>query len=304
MVFQMNRHYVPTRSVGSMRPDISAFNGRNIRELNEDDMRKVAPSIFATTAHESRSDRFRPIPTIEIIRAMIKEGFSPVGAMQSSTRDASKREFTKHLVRFRRLNDGAATKALAVGDTTFELLLRNGNDGSSAYDLLAALFRLACLNGMVSKVGDVDSVKIRHSGDVQSKVIEGTYRVLGTAEAVLAAPQDWSRIAMNRDERNALAESAHILRFADSEGNVNTPIQPAQLLIPRRAADTDANLWTTFNVIQENVLKGGLTGMGRDSNNRPRRSTTRLINGIDQNVKLNQALWTLTAKMAELKAAA
>jgi predicted DNA-binding ribbon-helix-helix protein len=304
MTFQMHRGFRSVAgSAGVPRVGISAFNGKAVA-LTEDEMRRAAPSIFAETAHDSRSDRFRPIPTIEVIRALQREGFSPVGVMQSTTRDPGKVPFTKHLVRFRRLDISTTTKALSVGDTTFECLLKNANDGSAAYDLLASLFRLACLNGMVTKIGDMDSVKVRHSGDVASKVIEGTYRVLDTAETVLRAPQDWSQIELNRDERMALAESSHMVRFADAEGNVNTPIQPAQLLIPRRPADNAHNLWTTFNVIQESVIKGGLSGMGRDIHNRPRRSTTRTVNGIDQGVRLNQALWTLAEKMAELKAAA
>jgi hypothetical protein len=55
--------------------------------------------------------------------------------------------------------------------------------------------------------------------------------------------------------------------------------------------------------VQENCLKGGLTALGRDKNNRPRRTTTRAVNGIDQDVRLNRALFTLASKMAELKAA-
>lgn len=53
------------------------------RALTEDEMRKAAPSIFATAAHESRSERFQPIPTIEILRGLMAEGFMPVGAKQS-----------------------------------------------------------------------------------------------------------------------------------------------------------------------------------------------------------------------------
>jgi len=42
-------------------------------------------------------------------------------------------------------------------------------------------------------------------------------------------------------------------------------------------------------------------GIARDANNRPRRVTTRAVNGIDQDVKLNKALWVLAERMAELK---
>jgi hypothetical protein len=109
---------------------------------------------------------------------------------------------------------------------------------------------------------------------------------------------------MHPRERAAFAEAAHTLRFADAEGVVDTPIQPAQLLVPRRHDDTGQDLWRTFNVVQENVMRGGLTAMRRDHHSRPRRVTTRAVNGIDQDVRLNKALWTLAERMAELKAAA
>jgi hypothetical protein len=53
------------------------------RALTEDQMRKIAPSIFATQAHESRSERFQPIPTIEVLRGLMNEGFMPVGVKQA-----------------------------------------------------------------------------------------------------------------------------------------------------------------------------------------------------------------------------
>ena len=89
------------------------FDG-TARALTEDQLRRVAPSIFAVEAHESRSAKFAPIPTIDILRGLMAEGFSPVGAKQSRTRDASKREFTKHLIRLRRLDEDTR---YSVGDT-------------------------------------------------------------------------------------------------------------------------------------------------------------------------------------------
>jgi hypothetical protein len=204
------------------------------------------------------------------------------------------------MLRLRRLDDG---KKYNVGDSVFEIILKNANDGSAAYDLLAGLFRVLCLNSLVVQTDDTESLRVRHSGDVQSKVIEGTYRILDTAEQTLKAPQDWPQIALSREERAIFAEGVHALRFGDVDGNINTPITASQLLLPRRPADQGTDLWTTFNVAQENCIRGGLTAMGRDANNRPRRTTTRGVNGIDQDVKLNRALWTLASKMAELKAA-
>lgn len=261
-------------------------------------MLKVAPSIFAVTAHESRSDRFKPIPTIELLRALTKEGFVPVGAKQSHTRIEGKAEFTKHLIRLRRIDDG---KSYSVGDNVCEILLKNANDGTSAYELMAGLFRIRCLNSLVAQVGTLEAIKVRHSGDVAGRVIEGTYTVLNEAEKVLAAPQDWSGISLNGDEQAILANAAHLLRFGNADGETSTPIKPEQLLIPRRYDDRAHDLWTVYNVIQENAIKGGLRGVARDEFGRPRRVKSRAVNGIDQDIKLNKALWTLSQKMAELK---
>lgn len=271
------------------------------RALSEDEMRRVAPSIFAVTAHDSRSERFQPIPTIDVLRGLQREGFQPVGVKQSRTREESKVDFTKHLIRLRRLDDGSVYK---VGDTVCEILLKNANDGTSAYELMAGLFRIRCLNSLVAQTGTLANVKVRHSGDVATKVIEGTYSVLGEAREALGAPADWGMQVLNQDERMAFAQAAHLLRFGEADGETVTPITPEQIIRPRRPDDRDRDLWTTFNVAQENCIRGGLHGIDRNDPMRPRRVTTRAIKGIDQDVKLNKALWVLAQEMAKLKKAA
>ena len=271
------------------------------RALSEDEMRRAAPSIFAARPHVSRSERFRAIPTIEVLRGLEKEGFLAVGARQSASRDASKTDYTRHMIRLRRLDNA---RQYRVGDTVCEIILRNANDGTSAYELMAGLFRIRCLNSLVARIATIDSIRVRHSGDALAKVIDGTYRVLTQAEAVLAAPRDWARIALDDDAKTALAASAHTLRFGDADGKAKTPIKPAQLLTPRRADDRADDLWTVMNVIQENIMRGGLSARApatTDQHGRWRRGrlvTTRAVNNIDQDVRLNRALWVLGERMA------
>lgn len=267
------------------------------RPLNEDELRAVAPSIFATEAHESRSERFAPIPTFDVLRALEKEGFFPVAAKQSVTRDEGKAPFTKHLIRLRRFDNVEAYK---VNDTVAEIILKNANDGTSAYDLMCGLFRILCMNSLVAKTQTLDSVKVRHSGNAIENVIEGTYRVLSESQRCLAAPQDWSAINTSQEARDAFAEAAHVLRFGETDDNAPPAIQPRALLAPRRSEDRAQDFWTIFNVVQENAIRGGLHGVRRDAINRRRRVTTRPVNGIDQDVKLNKALWVLGERMASI----
>ena len=267
---------------------ITKFN--HARPLTEEQLFAAAPSIFARTAHPSRSERFATIPTIDVVRGMAKEGFLPFRAAQSVARAADRRPYTKHMVRFRKVD----RDDLIVGDSILEIVLVNGNDGSSIYRLDAGVFKIACLNGLITKSADYGSVKRRHTGDALSDVIDGTYEVLDNADKVLGSIEDWAKIRLGERARMALAHGAHVERFGEDEARIT----PEQLLIPRRAADTGKDLWTTFNVVQENVIAGGLVAPRRVGH-RDRRQTTRPVNGIDQNVKLNKALWVMAEYLAD-----
>lgn len=67
--------------------------------LSEDQMRAAAPSIFAEGKHESRSERYTYIPTIDVLRGLRKEGFEPFMVAQGHSRIEGKTEYTKHMIR-------------------------------------------------------------------------------------------------------------------------------------------------------------------------------------------------------------
>lgn len=292
------------------------FRLRNSEPLTMDEMQARVPAIFAPAPHASRSDRYVYIDSVEVLQGIMAEGFEPVEVRASRCRDAERRPFTKHMICFRKPDGGGTRK---VGDVSYEVIMRNAHDGTGSYELSASLFRLVCLNGMRVPESTVDVVRVQHRGDtnkVLHSVIDGAYAVLDGADKVIDATQTWKSITLLPDEQEALAVSAHHLRFADAQGETHTAIEPRQLLHPRRFQDSQdvsilglygqrglpkPNLWTTFNVIQENTIRGGLSAIGRDARNRPRRTTTREVRGIDQDVKLNRALWLLAENMAKIK---
>jgi len=271
------------------------------RFLTEDEIRSAAPSVFATTAHESRSARFKPIATIDVIRMLDQEGFGVVGAKQSVARLEDRKDFTKHMLRLRKKDEVQRR----VGDTVFEVLLKNANDGTAAYDLLSGLFRIRCLNSLVAMDTQMSTQRVRHSGDVAPKVIEGVFSVVKDAERALNAPDQWGQLQLAAPEQMFLAEAAHAIRFpVDENNNATTNVKPEQMLHVRRTGDAGTDLWTVFNRVQENVVRGGLDNFGYNAEGRFRRAHTREVKGIDQSTALNRALWTLGEKMAQLKATA
>jgi hypothetical protein len=279
-------------------------HNRNQAPLTLDMVRQYAPSAFATQPHESRSDRYTYIPTVSVIEGMMKAGFQPFSASQSRSRIEGKTEYTKHMIRFRHSD---VSQAIAVGDVLPEVILVNSHDGTSAYKLIAGFFRLVCSNGLMVADSTVGSVSVMHKGNIIQDVIEASNGIIEQSGKALTAVGTWGNLQLTSGEQNAFAEAAHTVRFADSEGKVTTPITAAQLLQPRRSDDVGADLWKTFNRVQENVIKGGLHARAAATvdqygrRQRGRLVSTRQVKGIDQDVRLNRALWQLAERMSELK---
>ncbi|CEF43052.1 DUF945 domain-containing protein [Novacetimonas maltaceti] len=275
----------------------SRFSGNLGRDpLSDEALRHLAKSIFAEDKHESRSDRYAYIPTYEVLAGMRKEGFEPVYAKQGGSRVPGKADFTKHLIRFR--HKGEAGTVRKVGGIYPEVVLVNSHDGTSAYKVMAGLMRLVCLNGLMVSDRELASVSVHHKGDVMAQVIEGSFKVLSESCRAVEAADAWSGVTLNHDEQMILAGAAHEIRFGEE---AETPIEPRQLLAPRRRDDLGSDLWTVGNVVQENVIRGGLRAWGRDANGRRRRVSTREVKAIDADVKINRALWRLNEEMARLK---
>lgn len=251
------------------------------------------PSIFAEEKHSSRSEKYSFIPTFQLLTEMHKEGFFPMEVRQGGSRDEQKRGFTKHLLRFRQ--QGTVP---VVGDTFPEIVLINSHDGTSSYHLNAGWFRLVCSNGMVVSEQAGPSIKVPHRGNV-SDVIEASFKVVEGFSQQKESIEQMAALQLTGPEQEAFASAAAVLRF-DEEHQV----QPRQLLSLHRSADDGSDLWRTLNRVQENIIQGGIRTESINSQGNVVRRRSRAVNGILENIKLNQALWTLAENMQQLKLAA
>lgn len=270
---------------------------RGDQPLTEEQMRTVAPSIFAADKHVSRSERYTYIPTIDVLRGLRREGFAPYEVAQGASRQAGRAEYTKHMVRMRYADQvGAKSEAN-------EIILINSNDGASSYQMLAGVFRFVCRNGLV--VGDVvEDIRIPHKGNIQGEVIEGAFQVLDKFEQVRTSVEAMKLLPLWHGEQLAFATAALALRFGDQasaeeQGDMRSaaPVTPAQLIEARRPGDRGDSVWETFQRVQENVIQGGQPGRSVQG----RRLRTRPVRSIDRGVSLNRALWTLAEEMRRLK---
>ncbi|WP_421694387.1 DUF932 domain-containing protein [Aestuariivirga sp.] len=259
--------------------------------LDNEALFRHVPSVFAREAHDSRSERYVYVRTIEIVEGLRREGWFPFFAVQSVPRDGSRHGHAKHMLRLRR-DDGIGKPEAA------EVIIVNSHDGTSAYQMFAGVLRFVCTNSMIA--GErFEEVRVPHKGGIQDQIIEGVYTVAEDFPRLIDATETMKDTRLSRDEQQVLAEASLVARYGEGE----SPVRPDQIIAPRRREDVGQNLWQTFNVIQENLIRGGLDGRRQTADGRIRRSRTRPINGIDQNVGLNRALWTLAEGMQRLKTA-
>lgn len=257
---------------------------RRDRPLTREELMQHVPSVFGEDKHKSRSDRYSYIPTITILENLQREGFQPFFACQSRVRDPARREYTKHMLRLRRTGQ-------INGQQVPEIIILNSHGGESSFQLLPGIFRSVCTNSLVCGQS-FGEIRVPHRGDVVNKVIEGAYDVLSVFDRMEEKRDAMQSLLLPPLAQHALANAALTYRF----GEEHQPVTATQILTPRRYEDRSDDLWTTYQRIQENLLKGGLPGRTAKG----KRSHTRAVNGIDGDIRLNRVLWVMAENMMDL----
>lgn len=261
--------------------------------LTIDQIREAAPSVFNLHAHESRSERYHVAPTVEVVEAMMADGFKVVLAGQQRSRSADKLLFTRHVLRLRK--DGVHS----INDCFPEVILTNSHDGSSSYRLMFGMFRSLCQTQL--SVGDatIAGQKVTHSAkDTALKVVEGANDVLAKTPILKEAMDRWIGVTLTQKEQELLARQALNLHYGDKV----PPITEQDVLRAATRYDEGDSLWYTFLRIQKNLTEGGLTY--QRTGGKHKRGTTRGIRGVHRSLQFNRKLWDLASATAEMAPAA
>lgn len=268
--------------------EMSAFSAHVPMAL--DDVIARYPTIGQDAPHVSRSERFRVVNSAAILAGLYSEGFRVHGVSLARVRakNAHRYGYEKHMIRLRHVD------ARTVDGCVPEIVMKNAHDGTASWEIFGGLLRFICSNGLV--IGSmIEGFRVRHTGDIYGGVLRAVDDVKTQVADVIPAIEAMRAIELSDRAREEFATRAHALRFKrDAEtGEHNAPVTPLALLTPRRMEDARRDLWTTFNVIQENLTKGGFQGRIMGSNGRMRRSSLRPIRGIDGSVTLNRQLFDL-----------
>ncbi len=256
--------------------------------LTNYELKAQAPTLFTTEPHFNVSEKYHFIPTIDVINEIRKNNWYPVSVSEASVRDADKEGYQQHLVKFRHFDD-----LLVPQDNAVELILFNSHDRSKSFTISAGIFRFVCSNGLVVAENVFESYKIKHIGERDNDVAAAVASITAIKPKLMAKISKLESITLNPFEKESFAQSAIPLRFEE-----HLDVDHRDLLVPHRSEDGKDDLYTVMNVIQENLLRGNVSGVNKESG---RRFTSRKISSLSKDVSINQGLWDIAERIASIK---
>jgi hypothetical protein len=256
--------------------------------LDEDTLRRLAPSIYASGPMLGVSPRYAFLPTGRIVDGLRAQHWMPVEVEEQRIRTEARRGFQKHLLRFRRYE-----QMETLDEWNVELVLINSHDKGCAYQLHAGIYRRICSNGLVLAESSFEAIRFRHAGLLSEEVVQASIRLLDFVPRVGELVNRFRARELEARESLDFARHALLLRYDRLE---SAPVNPDTLLKARRPEDEGTNLWATLNRTQENLERGGVSDFHRDKRGKVR--SVRPLRGIDSKVGLNKGLWGLAERLA------
>lgn len=254
-----------------------------------DELAHVAPAIVATSPAEKVSDRFGMLSTADLIRALGETDWLPVAAEMPNARTAGGALYGRHMIRFRQARDTGLQAR--VNDVVPELVMFNAHDGTTAFRFMAGLYRFICANGMVVADATFGAIYVRHTGQVIRDAQQAALQVADSVPALMCKVEAWKGTQLQLSEQTEFATRAAEIRGMPDRV---TPIT-ARLLRPSRPQDHGADLWHTFNRVQEQILNGGYYGRAEDGYS----CKVRKIGDVSRRMRVNRELWELADTYAQ-----
>lgn len=260
---------------------------QNLTGISMEVAKDKAPAIFATKPADYINQKlYKFTPTTEIINYMKDMGYILTDAKQSKTKIPLRNNYGTHIVSFQhpeifvKDNEGGIEARPTI-------VLLNSHDGSRPIQFEMGLFRLVCSNGLMVKSMDMGSFKERHTKYTFDQVKQLIASKIDTLPKVVEKINDWNGLEMTPKQRHAFAQQA--LQIRAGEERLAEDYEIHSILSPKRKADEGTTLWNCYNVVQENLIRGGF-----QLNNRTARGITNPV----QDMKLNMDLWKLAEEFA------
>ena len=254
--------------------------------LTNQEIAARCPQVFETSYSARRTQKYGQLTTATVIDALRTEGYEVTNAFAQSVRAGSRPTIhNKHCVR---LSHRDFLDTLTPDETRPEIVIVNSHDGTSSFRIMAGIFRLVCSNGLIVADNMTGNERVCHwKSHTLDDVINCSLLVAEQAKASYDTIEKMKATNLTEKQQKEYAERAAHIRLAyNKDSKVNFA---ENLLIPRRHEDNlTPSVWNTYNVVQENCIKGGQVVGSR---------ILRPLTNIGQNVEVNRKLWNAAVEL-------
>jgi hypothetical protein len=256
-----------------------------VKILTLDELERTVPAAFAESPAGHVSDRYSFISTRNVIERLADTGWYPARAQQS--RKVRDQLHATHMITFRKPH-----AEIQIGGVVPEFHLFNNHAALKRAVMRAGFYKFVCSNGLVVAVPGAVDVRFSYihidgaAFDFEVS-FEAALKQLDTASNQI---EKWMGIQLTFLQEQEFAAKAVLMR------NHNDPVwskhfDAHEFLNRRRSDDRWHDLWTVFNVVQENIIKGGVQGAVR---------TTKPITQVAEVQRINEGLWQLATEYGSL----
>lgn len=248
-----------------------------MESITFDTLRTTVPAVFTTTAAPNRSNKYVFVSTEQILEKFQTDGWQIHSAKQSG-----KGLYGSHQIRLR--NDSLPKM---VGDCFLESIITNSHNGTKIFSVKTGIHRLACSNGLTVPTAISQNVKLRHMNFDFNEVRNITDAFADSLPIIEKSMIKMMNRPMSDDEKIAFIQKAINIRWKD--GKIPGTIPITELITPNRIADSGNDMWTLFNIVQENFVRGGINYTMPTG----RKNTMRELKNFNVVNEINTQLWEL-----------
>jgi len=244
--------------------------------LNFETLKTQVPAIFTTSPSPKMSDRYTFVPTMDILGNFEQEGWKVYSAKQTG-----RSQYATHEIRLRN------GELPAVGDSLIEAVIRNSHNGLTTFSVSSGLHRLVCSNGLTVPTSLAEQFNIRHQNFDLGEVRRLTDSFASRLPVIQESLVKMESRELTMDEKVGFVKGAAAIRWR--EGNMPSTMSIEEILNPMRDGDVGDSLWKVFNVVQEKMVRGGVSYRS----GRGRLTSMRELKNISVVNNVNTKLWEL-----------
>jgi len=250
----------------------------------------ISTSYLQDQKHAQVSDRYNVIQAASVGEVMAQHGLDLISLSTGRAKHEDKKDFQRTLSRY---------AGPTIGDgVRLDIIYDSKHMGRGVDKILLGIYRMVCTNGLF--VGtNFFKYEVRHSGQTYETLNAGISQALAMQTKLAELISKMQGINLNNEQIQTFALDAVKLLTPENAVQVRH-----RLLNVRRIEDQGSDLWTVFNVIQENAVQGKsvrYTLAGQDENGRDtvRHMSVRALRpNSGRDADFNQGLFDLAARLA------